>query len=56
MKKNVDSILFNILTLFLSFLWQIIHLKKKLMCTFFEENRGLRKCVLYIQLNVDNYG
>ncbi len=60
---------FNILTQFLSFSWQIIHLKnvdvytlkgegglRKCGCVHFERGGGPRKCVLYTQLNVDNYG
>ncbi len=51
MKQKVDSIHFQYFNPFLlSFSWQIIHLKH------FEGEGGLRRYVLYTQLDVDNYG
>ncbi len=56
MEINVDSVHFQHFSLFFSsFSWKIIHLKKFNVCTFCG-GVGLKKCMLYTHLNVDNYG
>ncbi len=46
---------FNILTHFLSFSWQIIHLKNVDGYTFWGEGGSVKVCFVH-SINVDNYG